>query len=201
MKALNPGPTGAMLMDWTPPSEDATFCDIGGGIGHLAGTVLNHYPKMKGIVFDRPGVMDGAKANLESMGVADRAKAIGGNFFEEFPPELMDCDVFNLRFILHDWDDESNITILKNIREIAEKSTKETKKMVVIQDHIIETGAPSFFEKAKSLMSINMISSCAYGASERSIDEHSDLFAAAGYKNAPTFVPLRAILSIVEVEI
>ena len=164
-------------------------------------TVLEHYPDMKGIVFDRPSVMDGAKAHLESVGVADRAKAVGGNFFEEFPPDLMDCDVFNLRFILHDWDDESIVIILKNIREIAEKSSKDSKKVVVIQDHIIETGALSFFERAKSLMTINMVACNTFGATERSIEEHADLFVAAGYQNSPTFIPLRAILSIVEVEI
>lgn len=201
MKSLNPGPTGAMLLDWTPPSEDATFCDIGGGIGSLTGEILNHYPKMNGIIFDHPHVAVRAEAHMESMGVADRAKVVGGNFFDEFPEDLMDCDVFNLRFIFHDWDDQSNVKILENIRGIAEKSTKDGKKVVVIQDQIIDTGARSFFEKAKSLMSLHMIANNPYGARERSVEEHADLFAAAGYKNGPTFVPMRTIMSIVEVEV
>merc|ERR1712146_739841 len=94
-----------------------------------------------------------------------------------------DCDAFALRYILHDWDDESNVSILKNIRNVAKKSKKDTKPVVVVMDQIIDTGAASFFEKAKSQMAINMIASCPYGARERTVQEHSDLFDAAGYEN------------------
>ena len=201
MKSLSPGPTGAMILDWDPPSDDATFCDVGGGVGSVAATVLQHYPKMKGIVFDRPEVAGRATAHMEEMGLADRTKVVGGNFLETVPDDLMDCDVFHMRYIVHDWDDATNVKLLKNIREIAEKSPKDSKKVVVVQDQIIETGAPSFFEKAKSLMAINMIASNPYGARERTVEEHGELFAAAGYKNSPTLVPMRSIISIVEVDL
>ncbi len=201
MKSLSPGPTGAMILDWEPPSDDVTFCDVGGGVGSVAATVLQHYPKMKGIVFDRPEVTGRATANMKEMGLADRTKVVGGSFLESIPDELMDCDVFHMRYIVHDWDDASNIKLLKNIREIAEKSPKDSKKVVIVQDQITETGAPSFFEKAKSLMAINMIASNPYGARERTVEEHGELFAAAGYKNSPTLIPMRSIMSIVEVDL
>lgn len=201
MKSLSPGPTGAMILDWEPPSDNITFCDIGGGVGSVAAQILTHYPKMNGIVFDRPEVVSRAKAHMEEMGLADRTKVVGGNFMEKFPDELMDCDVFHMRYIVHDWDDDSNVKLLKNIREIAERSEKDSKKVVIVQDQIIETGAASFFEKAKSLMSINMIASNSYGARERTVAEHGELFAAAGYENSPRLVPLRAINSIVEVKL
>ncbi len=201
MKSLSAGPTGAMILDWEPPSNDVTFCDIGGGVGSVAAQVLTHYPKMKGIVFDRTEVVGRAKAHMEEMGLADRTKVVGGSFFETFPDELMDCDVFHMRYIIHDWDDDSNVKILKNIREIAEKSDKDSKKVVIIQDQIIETGAASFFEKAKSGMALNMIASCPYGARERTVAEHGELFEAAGYENGPTLVPMRSINSIVEVKL
>jgi len=202
MKALNPGPTGAMIMDWEPPSEDANICDIGGGMGSLLGEILLHYPKMTGIVFDRPEVIKRSQEHLKAVGLADRAKAIGGNFFDDFPNELADCDAFILRFIIHDWDDDSNAVILRNIRNVAKKSKKDAKPVVVIMDQIIDTGAASFFEKAKSQMAINMISVCPYGARERSVEEHSNLFDAAGYENVNMkHIPLRTIQSLVEVEI
>lgn len=201
MKSLNPAPTGAMLMDWVPPSEDAVFCDIGGGIGALTGEVLNHYPKMSGINFDRPEVIDRAQAHLELVGVADRTQTVAGSFFENLPEKLADCDIFNLRYILHAFDDESSVKILQKIREVSEKSPKDRKRVILIQDQIIETGAHSFFEHAKSLMSINMIANSPYGSRERTIQEHADLFAAAGYKNSPTLIPLRSINSMVEIAI
>jgi len=210
MKALNPTPTGAMILDWTPPSVDAKICDIAGGVGSLLGEVLNHYPEMTGIVFDRPEVVDRATAHLKSMGLADRAIAVAGSFFdEELPEELADCDVFVMRYIIHDWGDDASVKILKNIRNIAKKSpNKDGKKFVVIMDQIIDTGAPAFMETSKSLMAINMISMNPYGARERSFQEHVDLFQAAGYENGALgsdsnikFVPLRTIQGIVQVEI
>lgn len=208
MVSLSPAVTGALLMDWTPPWEDAVFCDIGGGLGSLLAEVLNHYPKMTGMVFDQPNVASRAKDYLKSVGVAHRAEAIGGDFLDkELPSELSECDVFSLRFILHDWDDDSNVQILKNIRNVAKKSSKDSKKQVFVVDQILDTGAESFFEKSKSMMSINMIASCLYGARERSIQEHVELFEAAGYENvalgsgsATTHTPLRTIHSVIQVE-
>jgi len=209
MKSLNPTATGAMILDWVPPSKDAKFCDIGGGVGSMLGEVLKHYPEMTGIVFDRHEVVDRARSHLESLGVGGRAEVVGGSFFdEELPEKLANCDIFNLRYILHDWDDDSNVAILRNIRNIAKNSTnKDSKKVVVVMDQIIDTGAHSFFETAKSMMAINMIANNPYGARERSIQEHVDLFKAAGYENitlgknsAISFVPLRTIESIVQVK-
>lgn len=200
MKSLNPVATGALLSDWVPPSKDAKICDIGGGVGSLAAEILVHYPEMTGIVFDRPDIASLAKEHLASMGVDDRAEAVGGSFFEEFPEMLSDCDAFILRYILHDWDDASNVKILSNIRKIAE-TKKDNKTVVVVMDQVIGTGAESFFEKAKNLMSINMISSCSYGARERTVEEHVELFEASGYEHKPKVIPLRTIHSLMEVEI
>lgn len=206
MLSLNPGPTGALLVDWKPPSEDAVVCDVGGGIGSLIGEVLLHYPKMKGIVFDQPKVAERAKTHMASLGVTDRTEAVGGSFFEAFPAELSECDVFFMRYIIHDWPDEENVEILKNIRDVASKTEK--KKVVVVMDQILDTGAPSFLETSKSLMSINMISSCKYGARERSVPELTELFQAAGYDKLELdgdtdtkFIPLRTIHSVLQVEI
>lgn len=209
MMSLNPGSMGAFLLDWTPPSEDAVFCDIGGGIGSLLGDVLLHYPKMTGIVFDLPSVTKRAKVHLAELGLDDRARAIGGNFFDnDFPEELAECDVFMLRYIIHDWDDDSSVVLLNNIKNVVKKDTSNSKKMVVVMDQIIETGAPAFLEKAKSLMALNMLSSNIYGARERSVDEHVKLFEAAGYKNvalgsgsATKLIPMRTIQSLVQVDL
>merc|ERR1712045_377550 len=114
------------------PSQDAKICDIGGGVGSLLGEVLIHYPKMTGVVFDRPEVIKRSKEHLKALGLEERAKAISGNFFDDFPNELVDCDAFLLRHIVHDWDDDSNVAILKNIRNAAKKSRKDTKPVVVI---------------------------------------------------------------------
>mmetsp|Transcript_5919 Transcript_5919/g.12663 ORF Transcript_5919/g.12663 Transcript_5919/m.12663 type:complete len:422 (+) Transcript_5919:172-1437(+) len=205
MKSLSATPTGAFLSDWTPPAPDARFCDIGGGIGSVLGEVLLHYPEMTGIVFDRPEVTERGREHLESIGVGDRAEAIGGNFFEELPEELSGCDVYFFRFIIHDWDDARNTKILENVRAVAGKSLpgkkKTEKKSVVVMDQILDTGAPAFFETAKSLMSLNMVACNPYGARERSVPELNELFEAAGYDGKGRFIPLRTIQSLYEMEL
>lgn len=208
MEYLNSAPSGAMILDWKPPSEDAKFCEIGGGVGMMLGEMLNHYPKMTGVVFEQPEGIDRIVADLDSMGVADRAKVVSGRFFdEELPEELADCDVFFLRSIVRELDDDSSVTILKNIRNVTKKSNKNKTQKVVIMDQLIGTGAPSFLEKAKSLLSITMVAAYPYGAKKRTLQEHVDLFQAAGYKNvapginsATNLVPLRATHSIVQVD-
>ena len=46
-------------------------------------------------------------------GVSDRCTAVGGSFFESVP-----CggDAYVLKHIIHDWDDENSVQILRNVR-------------------------------------------------------------------------------------
>ena len=61
-----------------------------------------------------PAVVERAKANIEAAGLADRCRVEAGNFFEAVPPG---ADAYLMRHIIHDWDDEKSITILKNCRK------------------------------------------------------------------------------------
>lgn len=54
-----------------------------------------------------------ARTELATAGLAHRAGAIGGDFFAEVPPG---GDVYILSFILHDWDDDSAVALLRVIR-------------------------------------------------------------------------------------
>ena len=55
--------------------------DVGGGIGTLVATVLGRYPLVQGVLFDRPDVIDEARATLAEHGVAERCEVVGGDFF------------------------------------------------------------------------------------------------------------------------
>jgi len=203
MMSLSPGPTGAMISDWKPPREDIVLCDIGGGVGAVLADVLEHYPRMRGMVLDQPAAADRANEYLKEKGLSDRAEAVGGSFFEPFPAKFSECDVYHLRFIIHDWPDAENILILKNIKESAESAPTKTKKSVAIMGFITSTGASASMEQAKRLMSINMVSGCPYGSRERNISEHEELFVAAGYSGARDIkvTPLRTIQTLIEAEI
>ena len=75
-----------------------------------------------------------------------------------------------LKYVLHDWDDESCIRILKNCRA----SLKEGGRVIAIDYLVGEVGTPGL----PALMDMNML--VMTGGRERSIDEFDELFAAAG---------------------
>jgi hypothetical protein len=87
--------------------------DVGGGLGHFVAAVLTAYPALQGAVFDVPEVAEEAANYLARADVADRCVAVGGNFFESLPAGF---DAHLLKWILHDWNDDSCRKLLKVCR-------------------------------------------------------------------------------------
>lgn len=83
--------------------------DVGGGHGLLLASVLSRYPNMRGVLYDDPTVIRGAKEALAAHGVAGRCEAVGGDFFRSVPAG---GDAYILKHIIHDWSDEECLTIL-----------------------------------------------------------------------------------------
>lgn len=87
-----------------------TIVDVGGGQGTLLAAALTGHPEGRGVLFDLPYVVARARAVLDRAGVADRCELVGGDFFTAVPPG----DVYLLANIVHDWDDEHAVRILRN---------------------------------------------------------------------------------------
>jgi hypothetical protein len=91
-----------------------TIVDVGGGNGTLISAILDAYPRLLGIVFDRPGVAAEGRHGVMRMGLADRCQTVAGDFFDNsIPPGR---DIYLLSYVIHDWDDERATTILRNCR-------------------------------------------------------------------------------------
>jgi SAM-dependent methyltransferase len=88
--------------------------DIGGGHGTLIAAILQKYPQMTGILFDSPHVAERARESIASAGLGGRCEVVGGDFFNSVPAG---CDAYLLRWIIHNWDHERVITILRNCRQ------------------------------------------------------------------------------------
>lgn len=91
-----------------------TLMDVGGGYGALLVGPLEAHAHLRGLVFDLPVLSDAATAYLREQGAGDRATYLGGSFFESVPA-VADC--LMLKFILHDWNDETSHRILTHCRE------------------------------------------------------------------------------------
>jgi hypothetical protein len=80
--------------------------DVGGGTGALLAVVLQRYPNVRGTVFELPSV-------VARMRMVDRLAALAGNILTDAPPP---ADAYILSHVLHDWDDESCVRMLQNVR-------------------------------------------------------------------------------------
>lgn len=168
-------------------SGTETIADIGGGHGLVLSTVLNANPQAKGILFDQPHVVSGAGELLETAGVAERVEVVSGDFFKEIPVE---ADIYLMKFILHDWNDEQCDAILANLA----KSAKSGSKLLLIETIVEENdNQPS----ASKVMDLNML--VMTGGKERTPSEYAALLEKAGFKLVaihPTPSPLQIVEAV-----
>jgi hypothetical protein len=162
-----------------------TLMDVAGGQGHLLTTVLQANPGMKGILFDLPKVIEPARALIAATPVADRCQLVGGSFFDPLP---MGVDACILKHIIHDWDDERAIAILKQCHGALTDNGK-----ILLVEQVIPPGNEPFVGK---LMDINMMA-VAPGGKERTGAEYEALLTVAGFR-LTRIVPTQNPVSIVE---
>lgn len=94
-------------------SRFGTVADIGGGNGAYLSGILSAHPALNGILFDLPDVVARSEPVLTKAGVADRCEVVGGSFFDGVPGG---ADAYVLTAVVHDWDDERSVAILRNVR-------------------------------------------------------------------------------------
>lgn len=160
------------------------LADIGGGNGTNIAAILQRYPTMKGILFDLPHVVERAKEHVDAAGVSDRCQLVGGNFFESVPEG---ADAYLMRHIIHDWDDEKSLTILRNCRAAMPVDGK-----LLVVESVIPPGNDPFGGKFLDLVML-MIP----GGKERTAAEYQAIYEEAGFDLA-RIVATNTELSIVE---
>lgn len=159
--------------------------DIGGGNGSLISSILIANPTMQGVLFEQPSVIVEAKDLIEAEKVSERCELVAGDFFESVPSG---GDAYILRYILHNWDDERAIAILKNCH----RAMVENGKLVVIEQ-VIPPGNEPFIGKLLDLHMLVLFP----GGCERTENEYRALFEASGFKLNKIF-PTRANVSVLE---
>jgi hypothetical protein len=157
--------TGLTLMGLDPIMQAFSFrgiqtiADIGGGEGLLLANILRAYPAKKGILFDLPEAVKGADSMFRTYSIGERVSIVTGDFLESVPGN---ADGYLLKNILHNWDDETCIRILSNIR-----NAMPDKGTVILIDMIIPgINKPS----AGKLLDIQMMATLP-GGKERTLRE------------------------------
>lgn len=166
-------------------SDIRTVVDVAGGHGNLIAGVLQANPHLKGILFDQPAVIQGAKLTIQAAGVLDRCRLEAGDFFESLPAG---GDAYMLKHIVHDWDDERASAILK----CCYNAMPRRGKLLVIERAIPTGNSPSIGK----LMDLNMLVTSS-GGRERTEAEYRSLFKGTGFK-LTRVVTTQAPISIFE---
>ena len=174
------GPAVAEAYDF---SSIDTLADIAGGHGFLLSQILKANPNVKGILFDLEHVIAGAGDMLERHGVADRVQTASGDFFKEVPP----ADAYIMKHIIHDWDDERSIQIMRSIHKAMVGEGK-----LLLAEMVVPDGNEPHPSKVLDLEMLTLP-----GGLERTADEYAKLFEQAGFK-LNQIVPTRSAFCVIE---
>jgi O-methyltransferase domain len=164
--------------------------DVGGGNGALLIGILKATRGLAGIVFDQPHVIERAKEEVKSAGMADRCEVIGGSFFDEVP---RGADAYLLKHVIHDWNDERAAVILKNC-----KAAMPPHGRVLIVEGVYPARIDVSLEsRAAAANDVNML--VVAGGRQRSEAEFRDLFTASGLRLTQVF-PTPARVCVIQGE-
>ena len=172
------------LLDAYDFGRFGSVVDVGGGNGALLAALLGEFPAMRGVLLDQPHVVANAAAVLERAGVADRCEIVGGSFFDEVPAG---GDAYTLKSIIHDFEDERAVAILRICRHAMAADTT-----LLLIERIV--GPPNEDSRAK-FSDLNML--VAPAGRERTLHEWDALVTRAGFRLA-TATPSTSGLAVIE---
>ena len=130
--------------------------------------------------------MTDAPTRLRALGVGDRVTIQAGNAFEAVPPG---ADAYLLSHVIHDWNDDQCLTILRNCRA----AMTPTSRLLIIELVLREGNAPGFGSSDMVMMTLT-------GGAERTAAEFASLLAQAGL-TMTRVLPTTTSASIVEAQL
>lgn len=180
MASMSDAENGPIADSYVFP-ETATVVDVGGGYGGFLLAALQARPGLRGVLYDQAHVL--AAHRLDTPDLAGRWTLSEGDFFTSVPTG----DVYLLKRILHDWDDDQCVDILRNCRQAMAPGGR-----VLVVDAVIPPGNEPHQGKTLDLL---MMASLV--GRERTEADFARLFGTAGLRLAQV-IPTPTVLSIVE---
>lgn len=157
-----------------------TIVDVGGSYGTLLAALLQRYPHTHGILFEQPHVAAEARARWNPA-LTDRCTIVDGDLFAEFPQG----DLYIFKQILHNWDDEHCIAMLRQCRRAMAAAGK-----ILIIEQVVTPDDSRFI-----LADLHMF--LFFGSRKRTLEEYEALFNASGFALARV-LDLQGITPMIE---
>jgi hypothetical protein len=155
--------------------------DVGGGQGGFLAALLGTDPTLRGVLFDRPEVV-ADPAHLDAAGLRERCELVGGDFFAAVPPG---GDAYVLKRVLHDWDDEVCVSLLRRCRNAMAVGAR-----LLVVDAVIPDG-----DEPHPATIVDLIMMGILRGRERTEAEFAALLAAGGL-HLDAVLPTHSMLSI-----
>jgi SAM-dependent methyltransferase len=146
-----------------------TIVDVGGGNGSLLAAILQTVPETRGVVFDLPNAQSDVEATIRTAGLTERIRFEPGDFFAEL---TAGGDCYLLRQIIHDWEDEDAVTILRSCR----RAIAADGRLLIIELILPPEGASSL---EAVMLDVTML--VRLGGRERTAAQYATLLNAAGF--------------------
>ena len=158
--------------------------DVGGATGNMLVHILQRHKGPRGVLFDLPHVVTDAPAFLEVHGMGNRVSIESGSFFDAVPTGH---DAYILSHIIHDWDEDQCLKILRNCRG----AIAPDGRLLIVEMVLPEGDAPHPGKMLDMMMLVGP------GGQERTPSEYSALLDQAGF-HMTRVVPTNSAVSIVE---
>ncbi|CAI0430436.1 unnamed protein product [Linum tenue] len=154
-----------------------SLVDVGGGTGIMSAAIAGAYPNISCTVFDLPEVVPDSR-EARAIGLPN-LEFVGGTMFEKIPHG----DAILLKWVLHNWDDENCVKILKNCREAVSSSDKNNRGKVILIDMVVEINQIVANDKDFSQVQLcsDLLMMCLVNGKERTEAEFNNLFITAGF--------------------
>lgn len=153
-------------------SEYRKILDVAGGTGTYAATVVKQYPNLSGVCLDLEPVRHLSEEMITKNNLANKFEFIAGDMFKNEYPK--DCDVIFLSYILHNWDENNCLTILKNCYDALPSGG-----MLLISEKILNNDYSGDWWGV--MMNLQMLIAFQPGAKERTENEYYELLKKSGF--------------------
>ncbi|MDX8464112.1 methyltransferase [Mesorhizobium sp. VK23B] len=155
--------------------------DVGGGHGQLLSAILARNPHLSGVLLDLPSGV--AAARRGAGGDLPRTDFVAGDFFESVPAG----DIYVIKKVIHDWNDERAGLILRRCREAMPAHGR-----VLVAETLVPPG-----DAPDQIKAIDVVMLAVTGGLERTEAQYARLFEGAGLK-LERVIGTRAPISILE---
>ncbi|WP_082929439.1 methyltransferase [Mycobacterium sp. 852013-51886_SCH5428379] len=154
-----------------PWPEGAVVCDVAGGIGTLLSVIVAESPSnLRGVLVDSAGMIAEAERFLAGRDVAARIERVEGDIFHTINAT---ADVYLLKDVLHDWDDERCRQILTAVA-----ASMPTGSRLVVVEYLQHPNRPNPYSPLLDLHTLTQRD----GGRLRSVQELSALLTDAGLR-------------------